>query len=60
MAALFDVDLRTTETADEEIAEPLLCAFQIMGRIHGPKNVVIRNLAIKRGRKALKSFLADG
>ena len=60
MAALFDVGLRAAKTEDQEIAEPMFRAFQIVCRIHGSKDVVIGNLAVKRGRQALESGLPDG
>ena len=60
MAALLDVGLRAAETENQEIAQPLSRAFQIFCWIHGPEDVVARNLAIKRVGQALESGLADG
>jgi hypothetical protein len=60
MTALFNVGLRTAETKDEEIAEPLPRSFQILRRVHRPENVVARDLSIKRVDKALESVLTDG
>jgi len=60
MAALFDVSLGTAETADEEIAEPLFRALQIVRRIQGPEYFVAGDLPIKRVGQAFESGLADG
>jgi hypothetical protein len=60
MSALFDVDLRTAEAADQKIAEPLLRSFQVVRRIHGPEHVVAWNLAIECRGKTFESGLADG
>ena len=47
MAALLDVSLRSAEPADEEVAQPLLGAREIVRRVHDSENVVARHLAIK-------------
>jgi len=60
MAALFDVDLRPAEAPDQKIAQALFRAFEIMRRVHGPKDVVGRHLAVKGGDQSLKAGLADG
>ena len=59
MAALFDVARRSAETADEEIAEALLGACEIVGGVHRPENVVVRHAAIERRRETGKSLFAD-
>lgn len=60
MAALFDVGLWTAKTEDQEIAEALFRAFQIVCRIHGSQDVVGGDLAVKRIGQALESGLSDG
>jgi len=60
VAALFDVDLRAAESPDQEIAQALLRTFEIVRRVHGPKDVVGRNLAVKGGDQSLESGLAHG
>jgi hypothetical protein len=60
MAALLDIGLRSAEAENEEIAQPLLRAFQILRGIHRPQHVVAGNLAVKRVGKALESVLSDG
>ena len=59
MATLFDIAWRSTETPDEEIAEPLLGANQILCRIHRPKNVIRWYLAIKRAHESRKTLLPN-
>ena len=58
MTPFFDIRLRTAESKNEEIAEPVLSAFQIARRIHRAENFVARDLAVERLDKALESFLA--
>jgi len=59
MPALFDIDLRASEASDEEIAQTLFRAFEIVRRIHWPQDVISRNLPVKCIGEALESFLAD-
>jgi len=59
MAPLFDVARRSAKPADKKIAEALLGGGKVVGRIHRPENVVVRNAAIKRRREAVKSLFAD-
>lgn len=60
MTALFDVGLRTAEAENQEIAQALFRAFQIVWRIHRAKNVIAGNLAVKRIGKPFESGLSDG
>lgn len=59
MPAVLDIFLRAAETIDQIIAEALLGAGEILGGIHGPKEIVPGNLAIKSGDEALESIVAD-
>jgi hypothetical protein len=56
MASLFDVSLRPSEPADQEIAEALLGTWKIRSRVHGPQKVVLRNLSIEGGDQAYEAF----
>ncbi len=59
MAALLDVNRRPAEPVNQEIAEALLRARKIVGRIQGPQEIVPGNLTVERRDQPLKSFLAD-
>ena len=59
MASLFDVSLRPSEPADQEISEPLLGAWKIRRRVHGPQKVVLRDLSIEGGDQACETFRAN-
>lgn len=59
MAALLDIAWRTTETADQKVAQPLLSAGKIVGRVHRPENVIRRHLRIEGANEAGKAFFAD-
>ena len=56
MASLFDVSLRPSEPADQEISEALLGTWKILRRVHRPKNVILRNLSIEGGDQACETF----
>ncbi len=60
MAALFDVGLRAAETENQEIAQAPLRSYEIVSRVHGPEDIVGRNLAVKRVSQALESRVPDG
>lgn len=47
MAAGFDVGRRAAETEDQEVAEALLCCFQIERRVHRAQDVVAGDLAVE-------------
>jgi hypothetical protein len=59
MASLFDVSLRPSEPADQEISEAPLGTWNIRRRVHGPQKVVLRDLSIKGGDQACKAFRAN-
>ncbi len=59
MASLFDVRLRPSEPADQEISEALLGTWKIRRRVHGPQKVVLRDLSIKGGDQACEAFRAN-
>jgi hypothetical protein len=59
MASLFDVSLRPSEPADQEISEAPLGTWKIRRRVHGPQKVVLRDLSIKGGDQACEAFLAN-
>jgi hypothetical protein len=59
MASLFDVSLRPSEPADEEISEAPLGTWKIRRRVHGPQKVVLRDLSIKGGDQACEAFRAN-
>jgi hypothetical protein len=59
MASLFDVSLRPSEPADQEISEPLLGTWKIRRRVNGPQKVVFRDLSIEGGDQACETFRAN-
>ena len=59
MASLFDVSLRSSEPADQEISEALLGTWKICSRVHGPQKVVLRDLSIEGGDQACETFCAN-
>jgi hypothetical protein len=59
MASLFDVSLRPSEPADQEISEALLGAWEICRRVHWAQKVVLRNLPIEGGDQAGEAFRAN-
>jgi hypothetical protein len=59
MASLFDVSLRPSEPADEEISEALLGTWKIRRWVHGPQKVVLRDLSIEGGDQACETFRSD-
>ena len=60
MAALFDVGLRAAKTEDQEIAQSIPRGFEIVRGVHGPEDIIGRNLAVKRVGQAVESGVADG
>lgn len=59
VAPRFDVAWRSTESPDQEIAQPLLGSGEVVGRIHRPEDVIRRNLTIERRYQALKAVFSD-
>jgi hypothetical protein len=59
VAALLDVTLRSTESSDEKVAQPLLGARKIVPRIHGTEDIVFRHLPVERGDEPREPFFAD-
>ena len=59
MAALFDVPRGPAESADQEIAQPLLGPGQIIRWIHRPEHLVPGHLRIERPHEAGETLLAD-
>jgi hypothetical protein len=59
MAPLFDVSLRPSEPADQEISKALLGTREILRRVHGSQKVILRNLSIEGGNQARETFRAN-
>ena len=59
MPALLDVPLGSAEPADDEIAQTLLGAGQIVRRVHRSQHIVGRHLRVKGADETLESFFAD-
>src|SRR5215831_16339252 len=59
MSTLLNVPRRPAESADQEIAQPLLCSREIFGRVHRTEDVVCRNLGVKGSDQPAKSVFAD-
>lgn len=56
MASLFDVSLRPSEPADQEIPEAMLGTWKIRSRVHRSQKVVLRYLSIEGGDQACETF----
>ena len=59
MPALLHVTRRPAKAPDQEVAQPLFGAGQILRRIHGPQNGVGGHLAVEGGDEAGEALLAD-
>jgi hypothetical protein len=59
MAALLDISRRTSEASYQKIAQAMLGAFQVMGRIHGSQYFVSWYLPVKCGSEARETFFSD-
>jgi hypothetical protein len=59
MSALFDIALRSAKTADQKVAQSGFGRRQIVGRVHGPENVIARNLPVKGTNQPSEPFLPD-
>jgi hypothetical protein len=59
MAAFLDVMLGPAKAADQELPQPLLCPVHVVGRVHGPEDVVGRHLVVKRRNEAREARLTD-
>jgi hypothetical protein len=47
VAALLDITRRSTESADEKVAQPLFGPRQILGRVHRAKHIIGRDLGVE-------------
>ena len=59
MASLFDVSLRPSEPAHQEISEALLGTRKIRSRVHRPQKIILRYLSIEGGDQACETFGAN-
>jgi hypothetical protein len=59
MAASFDVVRRSAKPTNEEVAQPLLRAGEVVGWIHRPEQVICRHLAVEGGDQTPESVLSD-
>ena len=59
MASLFDVSLRPSEPADQEISDAMLGTWKIRSRVHGSQKVVLRDLSIEGRDQASETFRAN-
>jgi hypothetical protein len=59
MASLFYVARRPSKPVDQEISQALFGTFEILWRVHDLQEVVVGNLAIKRGHQTLETFRAN-
>jgi hypothetical protein len=59
VTALLDVGLRAAETADEEIAETLLSAGEILVGIHRAEEVVGFDATVEGADETAETFIAD-
>ena len=60
VAAFFDVSGRAAEAEDEEAAEAVFGAGEVIGGVHGAKDGVLGDLAVEGGDEAAEAVLADG
>jgi len=59
MASLFDVSVRPPKPTDQEISEALLSTREILCRVHGSQEVILRDLAIEGSDQARETFRAN-
>lgn len=59
MAALIQVTRGSAETEDQKIAQTLLGAGQVVGRIHRAEDGIGWNLPVERRDQPLKAFFAN-
>ena len=59
MAPSFDVSLRPSEPADQEISQALLGTWKILRRVHRAQKVLLRNLSIEGGDQACETLRAN-
>jgi len=60
MATLLDVNLRSAETVDQEIAQAFFGAREITSAIERSQNIVVRNLSVEGRNKTAESLFSDG
>jgi len=60
MAPAFDIAQGSPEPADQEVAQALFGAGQIVRGIHRAEDVVGRDLLVERGDQTMKTVLANG
>lgn len=60
VAAFLYVSGGAAEAEDEEAAEAVFGAGEIVWGVHGAEDGVLRDLAIKGGHEALEALFADG
>ena len=58
MPALLDIALRSSKAIDQKIAQSLLGAVELLGRIHRPEHIVGRHPAVEGSDHACNSRLA--
>jgi hypothetical protein len=54
MASLFDIGWRSSKSKDQEIAESLLGAVQIVRGVQLSKDIIVRNPAVECRYQAMK------
>jgi len=59
MTTLFEITLGSAEPVDQKVAKPRFSAFEVVGRIHGPEHIVLRDTAVERGHHTRDPLLAD-
>jgi hypothetical protein len=59
MSALLHVARGTAEPPNQEVAEALLSAGQIVARVHRPEQVILRHLRVEGPHEAREPLLAD-
>jgi len=59
MTTLFEISLGSAEPVDQEIPKTLLGAREIVGRIHRPEHLVVRNPGIEGRHNARNPLLAN-
>jgi len=59
MAALLNISRWPTKAPDQEGPHPVFSALQVVFRVHGPNDVIPRNLPVKRGHEPGESVFAN-
>src|SRR5262245_20099234 len=59
MPALLEIPNRPPESIDQKVSKAYLGARQILGRIHGPEHIVLRDPSVERRDHSRDALFSD-